>query len=657
MNILSLLKSRFAPALQALVAEPRPLLDMIRVAQDSKFGDYQGNFAMSLGKQLSKPPRDVAAEAVAATQLDDLCLAPEIAGPGFINLKLRDDWLAAQLQAAAVDSRLGIAPTTEPRTFVVDYSSPNVAKPMHVGHIRSTVIGDSLYRTLQFLGHRVISDNHLGDWGTQFGMIIYGYKHFADAAAFASRPVPELSRLYRLVSKLVEYRENLAEIPKLEEMYRVKAAEATALKARPESGDKAADKKLRQEREKAASAQLGVGTQLWATKEKIKFVESDPVLSQLALAHPTIDTDVLTETAKLHAGDAENLKLWHEFLPHCRDEIQRVYRRLNVRFDHELGESFFHDRLAGVVEDFQSRGLAKDSQGAMCVFLPGFEAPMIIRKKDGAFLYSTTDLATIQFRREQWQPDAILYVVDHRQSDHFEKLFAAAKLWGSDNLQLEHVKFGTVLGEDGRPYKTRSGDTVGLEGLLDEAVSRALEVVTTIDAGNPAGPQFSAEQRQTIAETVGIGALKYADLSQNRESDYTFSYDKMLQMNGNTATYMQYSYARARSIFRKAETTPADVLATGGKIQLTHPAERALGIQLLRFAEALANVETEFRPHYLTTYLFDLAKVYSTFFENCPVLKAETAELKHSRLLLCDLTARTIAKGLELLGIGVVEQM
>ena len=369
------------------------------------------------------------------------------------------------------------------------------------------------------------------------------------------------------------------------------------------------------------------------------------------MAHRNIGEAVLAETAKLHEGDAENLKLWHEFLPHCRDEIQRVYKRLNVKFDHELGESFYHDRLAPVVEDFEKRGLAKDSQGAVCVFLDGFEAPMIIRKKDGAFLYSTTDLATIAYRRETWNPDAILYVVDHRQSDHFEKLFAAAKLWGCENLQLVHVKFGTVLGDDGRPYKTRSGDTVGLEGLLDEAVSRALAVV------QENSPGLSAEERRQVSETVGIGGLKYADLSHDRESDYKFSYDKMLELKGDTATYLQYSYARCRSIFRKAETTPAAVLASGAQIVLSTPEERALAIQLLRFAETLATIEADFRPHNLTVYLFALAKTYSSFFENCPVLKAETEELKNSRLLLCDLTARTIATGLKLLGIGVEEKM
>lgn len=651
MNILALLQSRFAPALSALVTEPQPLLEMIRVAQDAKFGDYQANFAMSLGKQLGKPPREIATQVAAQSKLDDLCLPADVAGPGFINLKLRDDWLASQLQAAIADDRLGIASTTAPRTFVVDFSSPNVAKPMHVGHIRSTVIGDALYRTLQFLGHRVISDNHLGDWGTQFGMIIYGYKHFRDEAAFKAAPVPELSRLYKLVSKLVEYRESLAALPTVKQRLIAKQHELDVHKSTTAPVEKAAAKKHAQQLNQLQEQVKKFQEELDGLEKKIAAVDSDPALAHQAAAHPFVDQQVLAETAKLHAGDAENLRLWHEFLPHCRDEIQRVYQRLDVTFDHELGESFYHDRLAPVVEDFERRGLAKDSQGATCVFLPGFEAPMIIRKKDGAFLYSTTDLATIAYRRETWNPDAILYVVDHRQSEHFDKLFAAAKLWGCTNIQFEHIKFGTVLGDDGRPYKTRSGDTVGLEGLLDEAVSRALAVV----AEN--SPELPEAQQQDIAEVVGIGALKYADLTHDRESDYKFSYDKMLQLTGDTATYLQYSYARVRSIFRKGETSPEHVRASGATVTLSHAAERALGIQLLRFGEALAQVEATFRPNQLTNYLFDLSKTYASFFEQCPVLKAETDELRSSRLLLCDLTARTLRQGLALLGIGVVEQM
>ncbi|WP_254513104.1 arginine--tRNA ligase [Anatilimnocola floriformis] len=651
MNILALLQQRFTPALTALVSDLPPLLAMIRPAQDAKFGDYQANFAMSLGKQLGKLPRDVATQVATGTKLDDFCNPPEVAGPGFINLKLRDDWLETQLNAAAHDERLCIAPTTKPRTFVIDYSSPNVAKPMHVGHIRSTVIGDALYRTLEFLGHKVISDNHLGDWGTQFGMIIYGYKHFVDREQFKLTPVPELSRLYRLVNKLVEYWEARAAVGKLLEKSQAALNAWMALEGAAPPADKAAAKKAGQDLAKSKSNTTDEFGNLRSTLGKICDVQNDTDMNKLAMAHRNIGEAVLAETAKLHEGDAENLKLWHEFLPNCRDEIQRVYKRLDIRFDHELGESFYHDRLAPVVEDFQKRGLAQDSQGAVCVFLDGFETPMIIRKKDGAFLYSTTDLATIAYRRETWNPDAILYVVDHRQSEHFEKLFAAAAKWGTEKVQLVHVKFGTVLGEDGKPYKTRSGDTVGLEGLLDEAVSQALTVV------QENSPELSADEQRRVSETVGIGGLKYADLAHDRESDYKFSYKKMLQLNGDTATYLQYFYARCRSIFRKAETTPAAVLASGATITLGQPEERALAIQLLRFEEALAIVEADFRPHNLTVYLFDLAKTYAGFYDRCPVLKADTEAQKQSRLLLCDLTARTIATGLRLLGIGTEEKM
>jgi len=330
-----------------------------------------------------------------------------------------------------------------------------------------------------------------------------------------------------------------------------------------------------------------------------------------------------------------------------------------VSFDYELGESAYHGMLAQVVEDLQHRGIARPSEGAVCVFVEGQKAPLIVRKQDGAFLYATTDLATIRYRMDRWRPHAILYVVDHRQSLHFEQLFATARLWGygPEQVELMHVNFGTVLGQDGRPFKTRAGDTVGLEGLLDEAVARALAVVSANDDAKPGGGELSPDQRGRVAEIVGIGALKYADLSQNRTSDYVFSYDKMLAMNGNTATYMQYAYARVRSIFARGQVAAEAVRGSGTAIRLDTPAERALGLELLRFGEALELVVADYRPNQLTGYLFELANRYSTFFEGCPVLRAESPELRQSRLLLCDLTARTIQKGLELLGIDVVEKM
>lgn len=659
MDLLAELRRRFSPVLEGLgVAGTKraELLEMIRPAQDAKFGDYQANFAMPLKAVLGKNPRDIAMDIVAKVDLDEIFEAPEIAGPGFINLRVRSPWLAGHLKTCLTDERMGVPKADPAKTFVIDFSSPNVAKAMHVGHIRSTVIGDALCRILRFLGHQVISDNHLGDWGTQFGMIIYGYKHFVDPAAFAKEPVKELGRLYKLVHKLVDYRESLAAVKRLENDLQLREAALAKQKQVPATGDKNADKKLAQSIKKLESQIADTREELQSTRDSVAAVEGDKVLSQLVIQHSTIDEAVLAETAKLHAGDAENRRLWEQFLPDCRLEIQKIYQRLNVTFDEELGESYYHDMLADVADEFTRQGFARESEGALCVFIDGFEAPMIIRKKDGAFLYSTTDLATIKYRMDRWQPDAILYVVDHRQGDHFLKLFAAARLWGYSGIELKHVSFGTVLGDDGKPYKTRSGDTVGLEGLLDEAVARVHKVMETVNSSGGDAPP-SAEDRNQIAETIGIGAIKYADLSQNRSSDYTFSYDKMVALDGNTATYMQYAFARVNGIFRKGDISPDDVRTSPQPILLDHPAERALGMQLVRFSEALAEVTIEYRPNLLTSYLYDLAKAFTSFFENCPVLKAESLETRMSRLMLCYLTARTIKQGLSLLGIEVVEKM
>jgi arginyl-tRNA synthetase len=658
MNILAELQHRFRAALAELVDDPAEFLAMIRPSGDPKFGDYQANFAMPLGKRLSRPPRDVAAEVVAKLKVDDFCDPPEVAGPGFINLRVKDAWLAEQAQRAMQSERLNVEPVAAPRTYVLDYSSPNVAKSMHVGHIRSTVIGDSLKRTLKFLGHRVISDNHIGDWGTQFGMIIYGYKHFRDEAAYQADPVTELGRLYRLVSKLVSHIESKQSLPAAREQLAKQSAEvarqAAAVAAQP--ADKTAAKSLR----RAEGNLKELAAALAAREAAIAEIDSDPELSKLVAAHPTIDRAVLAETAKLHHGDEENLRLWHEFLPPCLVSVERIYRRLDVTFDETLGESFYHDRLAGVVDEMVERGIARESDGAICVFLDDQPAPLVIRKQDGAFLYGTTDLATIQYRVETWQPDAILYVVDHRQSLHFEQLFSAASKWGYDHLELVHISFGTVLGDDGKPFKTRSGDTVGLEGLLDEAVRRAREVGTANEDSAASGDKSAARGAATaesVAERIGIGALKYADLAANRTSDYTFSYDRMLAMNGNTATYMQYAYARVSSIFAKGDVDIESLRTSGAAIALAHPAERALAIGLLQFSEALDSTVAEYRPHLLTAYLFEVANRYSTFFEQCPVLKAPDEATRNSRLLICDLTARTLRQGLELLGIQVVEKM
>jgi arginyl-tRNA synthetase len=600
-NILRELQNRFFAALAGMTDNPSELLGQVRASQDPKFGDYQANVAMPLGKRLGKPPRDIAAEIISRLKIDDLCQPPEIAGPGFINLRLRDDWIAEQAAVAAIDPRLGVPTVEKPRTYIVDYSAPNVAKPMHVGHIRSTVIGDCLYRTLKFLGHHAIGDNHLGDWGTQFGMILYGYS------------IEQPAKSPSLIESMGEW---------------------GALYAR------------------------------WNRSSE---------------ENPEVRAAVLKETAKLHAGDSKSVEWWRQICDTCVDAIDRVYERLNVTFDEQLGESFYQNQLADTVYDLIEHGLARESEGALCVFLDGFEAPMIVRKKDGAYLYATTDLATIRYRMERWHPDAILYVVDHRQSLHFEQLFATARLWKPEyaGVEFKHISFGTVLGKDGKPFKTRSGDTVGLESLLDEGVSRALKIVSANDDGKPNGPELSTEERQRIAEAVGIGALKYADLSQNRTSDYVFDYDKMLAMTGNTATYMQYAHARVRGIFIKGQkqlgSSGERVQGSGFRVQagdqtldtrhqtpdinLSHPAERALALAALQFPEALEQVLADYRPNQLTNYLFELANRFSTFYENCPVLKAETPELLASRLALCDLTAKVLRQGLALLGIEVVDRM
>jgi len=657
MNLLAELKSRFAQALADLVDDPAELLEMIRPAQDAKFGDYQANLAMPLGKRLGKPPREVAAMLVERLRVDDLCEPPQIAGPGFINLRLRGERLVELVTAALADERLGVALAAEPKTYVIDYSAPNVAKPMHVGHIRSTVIGDALYRTLGFLGHRTVSDNHIGDWGTQFGMIIYGWKHFRDEAAFEQDKVAELARLYRLVNQLVDYEDTRAALPEQEQQLARQERLLEERQAAPPTGDKKKDKDTAKELRRMESSLGEQREELTVARDKLSAVEADASLATKIAEHRDIRAKVLAETAKLHAGAAENLRLWKEFLPPCLEDIERIYRRLGVRFDHTLGESFYHDRLAAVVEDLQARGIATESDGAICIFSEVSDVPMIVRKKDGAFLYGTSDLATIQYRMETWHPDAILYVVDHRQSLHFEHLFAAARRWGYDRVELRHISFGTVLGEDKRPYKTRSGDTVGLVGLLDEAVRRALEVVSTNDDAKPDGPELSTGERQEIAEVVGIAALKYADLSQNRTSDYVFSYDKMLALNGNTATYMQYAYARVRSILARGGVDEQTLAASAGAIVLDAPEERALALGLLGLSEALASTVADYRPNLLTTYLFDLANRFSTFYQQCPVLKAETDALRTSRLKLALLTAWILKQGLNLLGIDVVEKM
>jgi arginyl-tRNA synthetase len=647
MNFLAELRQRLRTALTDLVPDPEPYVDMLRPTQDAKFGDFQANCAMPLKAVLNQPPREIAERIVAKLDVADLCEPPSIAGPGFINLKLRDDRLAAETAQLLSDDRLGVSKASSPRTVVVDFSSPNVAKPMHVGHLRSTVIGNALYQVLAFLGHRVISDNHIGDWGTQFGMIIYGYKHFRDDAAYQKSPVAELARLYRLVNQVAGYHEAVAERPMAQQqLANLESALENARKnAKPQDKDAAKALKSLEADVKAARDERQ------SLEKKIGDMEANPTLWELARSHPQIAENSRLETAKLHAGEVENLRLWNEFMPACLEALNGLYQRLGIRFDLTLGESYYNPMLAGVVEELQRRGLAQESGGAMCVFVEGNEAPFIVRKKDGAFTYATSDLATIRYRVDELKADEILYVVDARQSEHFQLLFATAKKMGFD-VACRHVKFGTILGPDRRPYKTRSGDTVGLESLLDEAVSRAAAIVAENDRDN----ELDAAARQQAAEAVGLGGVFYADLHHNRESDYLFDWEKMLAKTGDTATYIQYAYARLRGVFRKGDVDPQR-LRFADRIAFSAPEERQLALQLNRFPEALDDVLADYRPNLLTQYLFETANRFTTFYEKCPVLKEENAAIRTSRLQLCDLTARVLKQGLSLLGIHVAERM
>ena len=651
MNALSEIKSRFSAALAKLVDDPTQALGMIRPAGDPKFGDYQANCAMPLGKQLGKPPRDIAADLVADVSLDSLCSNVEIAGPGFINLTLSDDWLNTNLTTSLQDDRLGVPTTDAPRKYVVDYSSPNVAKPMHVGHIRSTVIGDAIAKVLRFAGHEVITDNHLGDWGTQFGMIIYGYKHFLDKDAFETEPVKELGRLYKLVRQIMDYHATKKQLPLMQAELATAQEQVEQLKASPETDDKKANKNRKKELNNAVSAVKKLTEKIEGAQASINIVEASPELASLANEHPEIGNAALLETAALHEGDETNLALWKQFLPMCRADIQKIYSRLNIVFDKELGESFYHDQLAGVVKDLEAKGFTRESDGAICVFLDNHDAPMIVQKRDGAFLYATTDLATIKYRMENFDSDASLYVVDHRQSEHFNKLFDVAKIWGYDDAELTHVSFGTVMGKDGKPFKTRSGDTVGLEGLLDEAETRAAVIAKENN------PDISAELLAQAAKVVGLGGLKYADLSHSRTSDYVFDYDKMLSVKGNSATYLQYGYARVQGIIRKTEADMAVIRQSPVAFEFEQPIERQLAVKLLQFSEAIDEMLVDYRPNILCNYLFETAQLFAKFFTQCSVKDASSDSLRTSRLQLCDLTARTLKTGLNLLGIEVLDKM
>ena len=542
----------------------------VTVAADTRFGDYQANAAMVLAKQAKANPRELAAKIADYFEADDICEKPEIAGPGFLNFRLKPEWVAQQLRNLTGDARCGVPTTSHPQRIIIDFSSPNIAKPMHVGHIRSTILGDALARIARFVGHEVVTDNHLGDWGTQFGKVLYGWKHLLDRAALERDPIAEMTRLYREVNALEQ---------------------------------------------------------------------TDPAVHKAARE----------ELVKLQQGDPENRAIWQQLVDLSWAEFEDIYQRLGVRFDERLGESFYDPALAALVDKLLKQGIAQISEGAACIFFPDIPAladkPCLIRKSDGGFLYATTDLATIEYRVERWDPHAVWYVTGAPQQLHFQQVFAAAQRMGV-TTKLDHIAFGSILGEDHKLMKTRSGDNVPLRDLIGEAVTRARAMI------EEKNPELPADEKEHIARVVGLGAVKYAELSQHRMTDYVFSWSKMLSLQGNTAPYLQNAYVRVRSIFRKlgAELGPAQ------EVVLTEPAELSLAKKLLQFGEAVPLVLHEFRPNLLANHLFETANAFHTFYEACPVLKSEGVT-QHSRLVLCEATARVLRQGLDLLGVEVPERM
>jgi len=583
-----LIPDRIRAALRSAVGglgAPTDFEPQVAPTADARFGDYQTNAAMVLAKALKRNPRELAAGLVASVDVAGLCETPEIAGPGFINFRVTGEAYAARLAVMLADERLGVPEVAEPMTLVIDFSAPNVAKPMHVGHIRSTIIGDALARVARFLGHRVITDNHIGDWGTQFGMIIHGWKTGLDAGALEADPIPELLRVYKEVN------------------------------AR-------------------------------------------------AKAEPPVMDACRNELVKLQAGDPENLAIWRRAVDLSLAGLAGMYGRLGVCFDHYLGESHYNDRLAPLVEDLLARGIARESDGAICVFSDGSLPPeddpflsqrdgewgvnpCIVRKADGGFLYATTDLATIDFRLSEWKADAIWYVVGAPQQLHFRQIFAVSRRRGI-TAAMTHVAHGSILGEDRKLMKTRTGDNVQLADVLAEAVGRGRAAI------EEKNPTLEAAEKEAIAEVVGIGAVKYAELSQHRMTDYVFSWEKMLALQGNTAPYLQYAYVRTRSIFRKLEDGVA--FAPGETFVIAEAAERAMAAKLCQFGEVVPDILNDHRPNILTNYLYEVATTFHAFFEACPVLRSEGVTRK-SRLALCEATSRVLRQGLELLGIGVTERM
>ncbi|MEO5719644.1 MAG: arginine--tRNA ligase [Chthoniobacterales bacterium] len=554
----------------ALAAAELPLAGDVTPATDSRFGDYQTNAALILAKQRGENPRQLAQKIIDHLAVEELAEPPTIAGPGFINFALKPQAIAEQTAQLLRDDRLGVPLAEKRRRIVIDFGSPNVAKPMHVGHIRSIVLGDALARIAKFLGHEVIRDNHIGDWGTQFGMVIYGWKNLLDREALARDPIAELVRIYKTANELSRSDE--------------------------------------------------------AVRDACR-----------------------NELVRLQAGDEENLRIWNECVALSMKEFEAAYEILGIHYDIQRGESFYNDRLPGVVKRLQKSGLAETSEGAICVFFRDIpelaERPCIIQKSDGGYNYATTDIATIDYRVCELGADAIWIETGAPQQLHFKQIFEIARREGF-TTDFRHITHGSILGDDRKLMKTRSGENVPLRDVLDEAIVRAQKIV------EEKNPEMPAAEKEEIARTIGIAAVKYADLSQYRMTDYIFSWDRMLSLQGNTAPYLQNAYVRIRSIFRKA----GEEFVPPNELVLTEPAELHLAKRLAQFAETVPQVLNDFRPNLLANYLFELANAFHAFYEACPVLKADEPT-RATRLALCELTARTLQRGLDLLGIDVPEKM
>ena len=566
--IQSEIESRLRQAVAQHVDDAEQEKILVRPCSDPKHGDFQSNALMALAKKRGMNPRHLAEKVVDDLRLGDICQSVDIAGPGFLNFEIKSKVIEDALATALKEKIPFVSPASEPQAIIIDFSSPNVAKPMHVGHIRSTILGDSLARILRMLGHKVITDNHIGDWGTQFGMLILGWKTKLNKAALDSDPISELERIY-------------------------------------------------------------------------KEINSDDSLREAARY----------ELVKLQQGDEENLKIWRGMIELSQQQFDRVYGRLDVQFNETLGESFYNPFLEEIVEELCAKNIAGISEGAIVVRFPDDDQlndkPAIVRKSDGASNYTTTDLATLRYRVERWSPNKIIYVTDGRQQLHFQQLFKIFRFWNNQFAgQLQHVWFGSILGPDSKPFKTRSGETVRLGELLDEAEQRAFKAVSEKN------PELEESEKRTISKIIGIGALKYSDLSSNRQSDYVFDWDKMLSLQGNTAPYLQYAYTRVRSIFRKTTEPNWDKVV----INLDAAEELSLAKHLMSFGHTLEMVAEDNRPNYLCNYLYDLAGRFSRFYESCPVIKAGQAD-RESRLVLCELTGRVLQRGLDALGIQVTEVM